>query len=313
MSSVSVWVDEGVQAGPLGPLPDSVDLRIVEPRGRPPCDPGEVELLVPSSMSPKVLDLLPAMRRLAAIQVVSAGVDWIADRVPPGVTLCNARGLRDDAVAEWALAAILAIEKGLPGFLRNQEAALWSHQMAGEIRDRSALIVGHGSIGRCLATKLEALGVRVAGVASRARDGLHGVRELPELLGEQDFVIVLAPLTAQTRGLFDARMLARMRDGALLVNAARGPLVDTEALLSELCSGRLRAALDVTEPEPLPAEHPLWRAPNVLITPHMAGDSPEAARRAYAFVGEQIGRYARGEPLLNVVQGRGLGAESGAA
>jgi phosphoglycerate dehydrogenase-like enzyme len=299
---ISVWVEQDVQSGPIGALPDGVELSVIESGAQPPGDAAEVEVLVPSSASRGMLELLPRMERLALIQVVSAGVDWIADRVPPHVTLCNARGLRDDAVAEWALAAILALEKDLPRFVRDQDAHRWSRRMLGEMSGKRAAIVGLGSIGRCLATKLEALGVSVTGVASRARDGVHGVEDLPALLGEQDYVVVLAPLTAQTRGLFDATMLARMRDGAMLVNAARGPLVDTDALLAELAAGRLRAALDVTDPEPLPAEHPLWRAPGLLITPHVAGDSPEAARRAYRFVGEQIARYARGEPLENVVE-----------
>jgi phosphoglycerate dehydrogenase-like enzyme len=153
----------------------------------------------------------------------------------------------------------------------------------------------------------------VTAVASDARDGVHGVDELPALLSDADFVIALTPLTDDTRGLFDAPMLARMRDGALLVNAARGAVVDTDALVAELRAGRLRAALDVTDPEPLPPSHPLWDLDGALITPHVAGDSPEAARRAYRFVGEQIARYAAGEPLQNVVAGPELPRPRGAA
>lgn len=302
MSRIEVWIDERVESGPLGPLPAEVALHTIRAGEPLPSAVSEAEVLVPFSDRDELLRLLPQLRRLALIQVVSAGVDWIAPHLPREVTLCNARGLRDDPVAEWALAAILAFEKRLIGFGRAQRRHEWAHAMAGELRDRRALIVGYGSIGRCLGQKLEALGVRVEGVASRARDGVHGVAELPALLGQQDHVILLAPLTQDTRGLFDAGMLARMRDGALLVNAGRGALVDTDALLAELECGRLRAALDVVDPEPLPAEHALWDAPGVLITPHMAGDSPEAAARAYRFAGEQIARYARGEPLRNVVQ-----------
>ena len=140
-------------------------------------------------------------------------------------------------------------------------------------------------------------------VARRARPGVHAVDELASLLGLADIVVVLLPLTPATEGLLDREMLGRMREGALLVNAARGPIVDTEALLELLQAGRIRAALDVTEPEPLPADHPLWDAPGLLITPHFAGDTQGAERRAFALVGEQVRRYVRGEQLVNVVEG----------
>jgi phosphoglycerate dehydrogenase-like enzyme len=308
-STISVWIDEAVDVAALGPLPDTIELHAIEAGTTPPAV-RDAEVLVPFSGSRAVLELVGEMDRLAFVQVISAGVDWVEARVPENVTLCNARGLRDDAVAEWALAAIFAVEKDLLGFAQAQRQHRWERATVRELRGKRALIVGHGSIGHCVAAKLTALGVSVEGVASHVRDDVHGVEELPGLLGEHDFVIVLAPLTEQTRGLFDAEMLARMRDGAVLVNAARGPLVDTEALLAELRSERLRAALDVTDPEPLPSEHPLWDAPGVLITPHVAGDSPEAALRTYRFIGEQIRRYARGEPLQNVVRGPSVRAAS---
>lgn len=165
-----------------------------------------------------------------------------------------------------------------------------------------ALIVGYGSIGRCTGQLLEALGVDVQGVASKARSGVHGIEDLESLLGRADIVVVLVPLTDATHGLFDAGMLSRVRSGALLLNAARGPVIDTSALLDELSSERIRAALDVTDPEPLPPEHPLWDAPGVLITPHLAGDSSQAEERVYRLIGDQIRRYVAGEPLVNVVE-----------
>jgi phosphoglycerate dehydrogenase-like enzyme len=152
---------------------------------------------------------------------------------------------------------------------------------------------------------LRALGVEVQGVASRPRAEVHGVEELAGLLPAAEIVVLLVPLTAQTNGLFDAHVLSRMRPEALLVNAARGAVLDTDALLEQLASGRLRAALDVTDPEPLPADHPLWGTPGAMLTPHLAGDSPQAEERVYAFVGDQIRRYAAGEPLLNVVESQG--------
>jgi phosphoglycerate dehydrogenase-like enzyme len=164
------------------------------------------------------------------------------------------------------------------------------------------LVVGMGSIGRRLAVNLEPLGTRVIGVGSRAHDDLHGPDELPELLGQVDAVVILAPLADSTRGLIDAQALARMADGTLLVNAGRGAVVDTEALVAELQSGRLRAVLDVVDPEPLPDGHPLWRAPGLLsLTPHIAGDSPAGNRSAAELAGDQLARWCRGEELLNVV------------
>ncbi len=138
-------------------------------------------------------------------------------------------------------------------------------------------------------------------VARTARDGVRSIDDLPQLLPDADVVILIVPVTDETRGMVDAAFLARMKDDALLVNAARGVVVDTDALLAELSSRRLRAALDVTEPEPLPAGHPLWSAPNLLLTPHVAGAVPGTNERAAAAVTDQLRRVLAGEPLVNVV------------
>jgi phosphoglycerate dehydrogenase-like enzyme len=160
-----------------------------------------------------------------------------------------------------------------------------------------------GSIGRRVQQYLAPVGTEVIGVASRAREALNGIDELPALLPAADAVVVLTPLTDATRGLIGARELAAMRDGAVLVNAARGPVVDTDALLAEVGTGRLRAVLDVTDPEPLPDAHPLWSAPGVVaITPHIAGDSPGGNARAAELAGEQLARWCAGEELLNIVR-----------
>jgi phosphoglycerate dehydrogenase-like enzyme len=164
------------------------------------------------------------------------------------------------------------------------------------------MILGYGAIGAAVEQRLAPFDVEVLRVARHARAGVHAVEELGSLLGTADIVVVLLPLTPATRGLLDGDLLALLRPGALLVNAARGPIVDTAALVELLEAGRVRAALDVTAPEPLPAGHPLWDAPGVLITPHFAGDTPAAERRAFALVGEQVRRYIRSEPLANVVK-----------
>jgi phosphoglycerate dehydrogenase-like enzyme len=164
------------------------------------------------------------------------------------------------------------------------------------------MILGDGSIGGAVEARLEPFEVELIRVARHARPGVHAVDDLPALLPRAEIVVVLLPLTPETTGLLGAELLGRLRPGALLVNAARGPILDTEALLPLLQAGRVRAALDVTDPEPLGADHPLWDAPGTLITPHIAGDTPAAQRRAFALVGEQVGRYVRGEPLANAVE-----------
>jgi phosphoglycerate dehydrogenase-like enzyme len=285
-------------------LPGTVDLHLIPQDGELPREVRGAEFLVPPYGSQDLLETLGDMPHLAVVQAASAGTDWLAPWVPDGVELCSGRGTRDTAVAEWVLAAILAMEKQLPDLALAQSEQAWRPTMLGELDGRHALIVGYGGIGQRLANMLRALGVTVDGVASTARDDIHGVEELPQLLPSADIVVLLVPLTQQTRGLFDARMLSWMRSGALLVNAARGAILDTESLVEHLQSGRLRAALDVTDPEPLPRDHPLWGAPGVMITPHLAGDSPEAEERVYRLIGEQIRRYVNGEPLLNVVDSR---------
>ncbi len=264
-------------------------------------DPHTVEFLIPAAGDRSVLELVGGMDRLEVVQVMSAGTDWIEREVPDQVTLCNARGARDAPVAEWILGALLGASTQLLAYRRTTR---WERSRTLEdLGSWTVLVVGMGSIGRRLTAYLQPLGTRVVGVGSHAHDGLYGPGELPDLLPAADAVVLLAPLTPATHGLIDARALAAMRDGALLVNAARGAVVDTDALLAELNSGRLRAVLDVADPEPLPDDHPLWRAPGLLgITPHIAGDSPDGNRRAAELAGDQLARWARGEELHNVVR-----------
>ncbi|MDF2435555.1 MAG: hypothetical protein JWP44_5188 [Mucilaginibacter sp.] len=261
-----------------------------------------IDFLVPPSGERGVLSALPGLERLAVVQLLSAGTDWIEPYMPEQAILCSARGARDGPVGEWMLGALVGASTGLLECARERR---WSSRHLDDLAAWTVLIVGMGSIGRHLATLLRPLGTKVLGVGSRAHDGLRGVDELPELLPQADAVVVLTPLTDATRGLIGAAELGAMRDGAVLVNAARGAVVDTEALLAEVRSGRLRAVLDVTDPEPLPDDHPLWSAPGVLsITPHVGGDSPLGHARAAALAGEQLARWAAGEALHNVVAPR---------
>ena len=254
--------------------------------------------ILPDWEDRETIEALPQFEQVRVVQALSAGTDWIESRVPVWATLCNARGARDAAVAEWVVGALLGDAYGQFVAARTRR---WSDATPQELQSAHVLIVGFGSIGQAVKRRLEPFGVAVTGVARRARDGVRETAELPTLVAQADAVVVLTPLTPETKGMFDAALLARMRDGALLVNAARGRVVDTGALLAELQSGRLRAVLDVVDPEPLPDGHPLWEVA-LAITPHNAGDTAAADERAVRFGAGQLARFARGEPLENVVR-----------
>ncbi|MFC7593044.1 2-hydroxyacid dehydrogenase [Nonomuraea antimicrobica] len=262
----------------------------------------DVEVWIPPLAAlPDVPGTLARMRSLRLVQTVTAGVEQYRPHIPEGAVLCNARGVHDAGTAEWAVGAMIAVLREFPGFVDAQRRGEWTYHHTGVLADSRVLIVGHGSIGAALERRLEPFEVDVVRVARSARDGVHALAELPALLPEADVVVLLVPATAATAGMVDAAFLARMKDGAVLVNAARGGIVDTGALLAELKTGRLRAALDVTEPEPLPEGHPLWSAPGVLITPHVAGSTPASGRRVLRYLRAQLGRYAAGEELINVI------------
>ncbi|MEO6715247.1 MAG: 2-hydroxyacid dehydrogenase [Mycobacteriales bacterium] len=248
------------------------------------------------------LGSVPAMANLRVLQVPNAGYDDALAYVGPGMTLCNARGVHDQSTAELAVGLAIASRRGFGDFFRNQPAGRWDHTMRPALADSRVAVVGYGSIGQAVARMLSAFDVSVVGFSRSGGDGALRVDSLAARIGEFDVVILTLPLNAESTRLFDVRMLARMQDGASIVNVARGAIIDTTALLAELHSGRLHAALDVTDPEPLPTEHPLWTAPNVLITPHVGGDTEAFEPRARKLVYEQLRRVSCGEPLLNVVE-----------
>jgi phosphoglycerate dehydrogenase-like enzyme len=300
---VKLWIPDEPGHDAIGTLPADVQLGLIPREHDLPDAVLEAEFLVPRSGDRRIDTALADMPHLRVIQTLSAGVEHLLPIVPSGVTLCDARGSRDIAVAEWVLAAILAAEKHLPSLLEQQLKHDWRPGQTGELAGSTVMILGYGSIGAAVAARLEPFGVELIRVARHARSGVRSVDELDSLLALADVVVVLLPLTAETEQLLDADALARMRPGALLVNGARGGVVDYKALLGLLRERRVRAALDVTDPEPLPATDPLWDAPGVLITPHLAGDTAAAERRAFAFVGKQVHRYVERRPLENVVEG----------
>ncbi|MGW2023513.1 2-hydroxyacid dehydrogenase [Streptomyces decoyicus] len=298
--------------------PDEIDglpdgLRYVHWDAGPdyPADPARCAFYAVPYMKGAEVSLRPLslMSRVRVVQTLTAGVEHMLpglERMPAGAQLCNARGLHDTSTAELALTLILAALRDIPGFVRGQDAGEWRHGFQPALADKSVLIVGYGSIGSAIEDRLTPFEcARVARVARTARDTVRGpvhpLSDLSALLPDADVVVLATPLTDTTRGLVGPDFLARMKDGALLVNIARGAVVDTKALLAELESGRLRAALDVTDPEPLPPGHPLWHAPGVLITPHVGGPSSAFLPRAKRLLRDQLTLFAAGEPLRNVV------------
>ncbi|GAA0329394.1 2-hydroxyacid dehydrogenase [Actinoallomurus spadix] len=300
---MKVWVPDKEMAEALADLA-AAEVDVYPGADALPGDPAEVEFYVPPFVpTPQSRAILARMSGLKVLQLQVAGVDAFLPHVPPGAVLCNGRGVHDASTAEWTVGAILAAQHDFPRFADAQREGRWDWHMTDALADRTVLIVGYGSVGAAIERRLLPFETEVVRVARTARDGVHPVGALPELLPEADVVVLIVPFTEETTGLVDAGFLARMKDGALLVNAARGAVVDTGALVAELSQGRLRAVLDVTDPEPLPAGHPLWSAPGVFITPHVGGSTPASRRRAVALVRRQLERYVRGETLQNVITG----------
>ena len=225
--------------------------------------------------------------------------------MPDGVTLCNAAGVHDASTAELAIALTLASGRRLDTFARDMASGRWGFEFGSALADKRVLIIGYGNIGAAIERRLAGFEVAsVTRVARRRRTGdveVHPTTELDTLLPDADVAIVIAPHTPETEGMIGAEQLRLLPDQALLVNVARGRLVDTDALLAEVSTGRIRAALDVVEPEPLPPDHPLWHAPGVLISPHVGGASSAFFPRADRLIAAQLKRFAHGQPLENTI------------
>ena len=265
-------------------------------------DRDKVEFFVPRYMGgPAAIAMIPTMKNLKVIQSPNAGVDDVLKIRPDGVTLCNAAGVHDASTAELAVALSIASRRGFAAFAADQVAQRWGHVRMPSLADSNVAIVGYGNIGKMIGTMLENFEVSVSAFSRSGKDGALTFDHFDRLLPTFDVIILIVPLNDQTHHLMNARRLAAMKDGAALINVARGAVVDTEALIAELNSGRITAGLDVTDPEPLPAGHPLWSAKNVIITPHVGGDSEAFTPRGRKLVEEQLARYASGQPLLHIV------------
>ena len=301
---------EGIE---LLPLPDDLDHDV------------DLDVWIPDPYPACAMRLFPRLHGVRLVLSLMAGTEWMPATVGPHVTICSGRGAHNISTAEWTLTAILAMLKHVPFFMDVQRSGAWKRRfevssnyakmtgdarplyppvMLEELTGKTVLLVGHGAIGQEIERMLAPFRVELVRVARRARTTpeVHAVSELDNLIPQAQVIVLILPLTPESRRLIGARQLSLMQQGALLVNAARGPIVDTDALVAALHSGRIRAALDVTDPEPLPEGHPLWRCPNVLITPHVGGSSPQFGPRSLRNAAEELRRYMNGEPLKNVVQ-----------
>lgn len=285
----------------------------------------EIDVWVPDPYSTRAMRVWSHLRGVRLVLSMMAGTEWIPATVGPHVTICNAHGAHNISTAEWTLSAILAMLKYFPLYLEIQRAGEWKRRfeasahyahmtgdnrplyppvMLEELTGKRVLLVGYGAIGKEIERILTPFHVELQRIARRGRSEplVHAISELDNLLPWADVVVLILPLTDESRGLIGRKQIALMRQGALLVNAARGPIVQTDALVNALHAGRIRAALDVTDPEPLPKDHPLWSSPNLLITPHVGASSPQFAPRALKVAADELRRYIKGEPLRNAVQ-----------
>jgi phosphoglycerate dehydrogenase-like enzyme len=299
-----VWIPEDDWQRHLHPPPGLVV--DVWRSGMPvPSSIGDVEFYVPEYMGPaSIIEITARMPSLRVIQTLTAGYDdYLAalGQLPSGVVLCNAAGVHDASTAELAVGLTLASLRGFAGFVRAQDEGAWLHARHDSLADRRVLLVGVGSVGAAIARRLEPFEGDLTRVGRTPRSGVRGTSELGTLLPSAEVVMLAVPYSDGTHHLVDREFLAAMPDGALLVNVSRGAVVQTDALVAELENGRLRAALDVTDPEPLPPGHPLWRAPNVLISPHVGGDTTAFLPRAWALLQRQLDTFASGDRLDNVV------------
>lgn len=258
----------------------------------------KVEFFVPPYMgSREDFAVMGRMPQLEVVQALMAGVDAIAPMVPTGVPVVRAVGLHDTSTAELAVGLMIASLRGIDDAARDMSVGRWDHVRRPALADRTVGVVGWGGVGKAIAARLAPFETEVIGFSRSGSEGARVITEFDRLLPQLDVVVLAIPLGDDTRNFMSDGRLALMSDGSLLVNVGRGSLVDTDALVAELAHGRLRAALDVTDPEPLPPDHPLWRSPNVLITPHVGGDSEAFVPRARRLIARQLRRWAAGEPL----------------
>jgi phosphoglycerate dehydrogenase-like enzyme len=306
-----LWVPEGTDVKYLSDLPDTIEVGYLPQSQRKlPPDAGRVEFLIaPWIQDPDLFaDQLRQLTSLKVIQSYAAGIDRLTKFIPPGVIFCNGRGLHDSAVSEWVVGAILAVYNKFDHFYAQKKIGTWNSVTTDTLEGDTVMIFGYGAIGQSIEKRLSGFGLnfhRVARTGRTESDGkqVHSFKDVGDLLPSTNVLVNILPLTKETDGIINADILQRLPDGALVVNAGRGRTLDTGALIPELQSGRLRAALDTTEPEPIPDSHPLWTTPNLFLSQHSSGTSTDYMDKVFPFIHEQLRRYIAGEPLQNVVHG----------
>lgn len=292
----------------IGAVPDGVELVVWDMKS--PAPASRIDIVVPPYMGSS--GSLEALRGLEVglVQSQSIGYDGVEQLLPPGMPFANAASVHEASTAELAVGLMIAAQRQFPRFVQAQERGEWAPVFADSLADRRVLLVGFGGVGKAVAQRLAPFEVEMTALARSARtervDGLgdvevRGMDELETLVSDAEIIVLSLPANDETHHLFDAELIARMAPDALLVNVGRGPLIDTDALVQALHDGRIRAASDVFEQEPLPAGHPLWSAPNLLITPHGGGASTAMNPRMARLVRTQIERMLAGEPPVNVV------------
>ena len=288
------WADLEVPDGFVKLSPENCDLTN--------SDLSKITFFVPKYMSGKDgLRPTARMTNLKTLHLLMAGYEEALEFVKPGVQLCNGRGVHNASTAELAVGLAIASRRGFDDFIQAQDRDEWLHQSYLTLNDSKIAIVGYGSIGKTLEKYLSVYDVSITGYTRSGSDGSKKLSEFDADLPSFDIIFLILPLNPESNKFFDAERLAKMKDGALIVNVARGPIIDTDALVAELNTRRIYAALDVTDPEPLPVGHPLWSAPQCIITPHVGGDSAAFESRGKRLIEEQLKRLAAGESLLNIV------------
>ncbi len=261
-----------------------------------------ISIYVPLYMGgKKVLAAITTMPNLKFVQLLNAGYDDVLEYLRPGMLMCRAGGVHNDSTAELALTLTLASLRGVPEYVRNQINGIWNHERNQSLSDKKVAIVGYGSIGKSIENLFSSFPITIERFARTARENIHAITDLDSYLPDIDVVILITPLTPETKHLFDAARINKMKKGALLVNVARGGVIDTDALVSALKAGKISAALDVTDPEPLPEEHPLWKLENCLILPHVGGNSTAFDARARKLVEKQLIRFVNGQELESLI------------
>ena len=290
----SQWGDLQVPEGFVRLSPQNCDLKTDNLKA--------ITFFVPAYLSGRE-GFLPSlkMERLQTLQLLSAGYEDAIEFAKPGIQLCNARGVHDASTAELAVGLAISVRRGFQDFMRAQDRQEWSSKRYNSLNDSNIAIVGFGSIGQTIAKYLGVYDVSITGYSRSGKNGSKQISEFDAEISKYDVIFLILPLNSESHKFFNAARLAKMKDGALLINVARGPIVDTDALVKELNARRLYAGLDVTDPEPLPKGHPLWSAPNCIIAPHVGGNSSAFESRGKSLIEKQLERLAKGESLINKV------------